>query len=73
MDLRAIEYCANEKSGKVGLFCKVQRVWNLRCVGIIGPGCLRRAIHSSAGILVENVWRGVKSRALGTGWETSGL
>ena len=44
---RTIEYCADERSGKVNFLLGVNPRWDLGRVRTIGPGRLRRVRHDS--------------------------
>ena len=51
---RTVENTADDCSGEGGLFPKVQIVWDLRSIRIIGPG---RVGHGSSGVQKERKGR----------------
>lgn len=43
---RTVENRGDEHSGKVGLLLKVQNIWDLWSIGVVGPRLLLRVRHS---------------------------
>lgn len=52
MSRHTVEYCAEERPGKICLLFEVQQVWDLWSVRIAGPRFIPSNIHGS-GVYVE--------------------